>query len=135
MNRTLKELWERSQLLSSPHHELCAQRLAEARVAHLPSRHPVRQGAVAGTPCNCHLGVIPTMQRFQGAVLLALAAVVLLLTGCKPPGIQEDISTKPEGAYRVVVLDGCEYLEGETYRSYYSLTHKGNCSNPVHRLR
>lgn len=37
--------------------------------------------------------------------------------------------------YTIVVVDGCEYLEvqgGYADNRYYSLTHKGNCNNPVH---
>lgn len=33
-----------------------------------------------------------------------------------------------------VMIDSCEYIEnGATYNYAYSLTHKGNCKNPIHK--
>jgi hypothetical protein len=43
--------------------------------------------------------------------------------------------TETQGNYSVVVIDGCEYIEcdyGLLDQRVYSLTHKGNCSNPIH---
>lgn len=30
-------------------------------------------------------------------------------------------------------LQGCEYIVNETYMDYPVLTHKGNCTNSIHR--
>ncbi|WP_375415794.1 hypothetical protein [uncultured Hymenobacter sp.] len=34
--------------------------------------------------------------------------------------------------YRVVTIEGCEYLRVEVTHGYATLTHKGNCRNPIH---
>lgn len=34
--------------------------------------------------------------------------------------------------YTIVVIDECEYLRLEHTHGYASLTHKGNCKNPIH---
>lgn len=34
--------------------------------------------------------------------------------------------------YNIVIIDGCEYLRLEHTHGYASLTHKGNCKNPIH---
>lgn len=34
--------------------------------------------------------------------------------------------------YRVVMVDGCEYLRFEVTHGYATLTHKGNCRNLIH---
>lgn len=66
--------------------------------------------------------------------LLMLFGLVLML------GCQE--ARKPAGerltkdGYSVIVIEGCEYIEVRYWlgldSGYYSLTHKGNCSNPIH---
>jgi|GEM_PF-5305666 len=38
-------------------------------------------------------------------------------------------------SYRVVTIEGCEYLRLETTHGYGILTHKGNCLNPIHCRR
>lgn len=50
-------------------------------------------------------------------------------------------SPKGEGVvqrdnFTIKTIDGCEYIEvdyGILDNRVYSLTHKGNCSNPIHR--
>ncbi len=44
--------------------------------------------------------------------------------------VQKIKESVPE--YTVVVIDGCEYLRLEHTHGYASLTHKGNCKNPIH---
>mgnify|MGYP001765929205 CR=1 FL=1 len=39
----------------------------------------------------------------------------------------EKFYSPTRGYYDVVVMDGCEYIDGQN-----RLTHKGNCSNPIH---
>ena len=35
--------------------------------------------------------------------------------------------------YKIVVIDSCEYLVTQYYNANASLTHKGNCNNPIHK--
>lgn len=65
---------------------------------------------------------------------LLLLAAIFSLSSC----VEDD---RPEGSrttknnYDIVVIDGCEYIEfdcGYAQCRVYSLTHKGNCSNPIH---
>lgn len=54
-------------------------------------------------------------------------AAVLGCTASKPEGmrLQKD-------GYSVIVIEGCEYIESPTSHGFFCLTHKGNCSNPIH---
>lgn len=69
--------------------------------------------------------------------LLPTLALLLCLTGC-------DVGPAPASLYPhephrdTIVIEGCEYLEckgGNHTTSTYSLTHKGNCNNPIHQAR
>jgi hypothetical protein len=47
--------------------------------------------------------------------------------------------TEHKDGYSEITLDGCEYIE-VSYSlgwnsGYYSLTHKGNCPNPIHQCQ
>jgi hypothetical protein len=46
------------------------------------------------------------------------------------------VQPKPTSSYKIVVVDGCEYIESvnRTYAANYSYTlcHKGNCTNEYH---
>lgn len=61
----------------------------------------------------------------------------LLLLGCNrvPPPVMTPLPDEGVGnvyrAYRTVEIEGCEYLLVHGYREE-SLTHKGNCKNPIH---
>lgn len=57
-----------------------------------------------------------------------------LLTGCNPQPEGESKESKT-GDFIIKTIDGCEYIEydyGLYHQRVYSLTHKGNCSNPIH---
>lgn len=59
--------------------------------------------------------------------------LIVSLVGC---GYKNDKSIKGENnsdlaGLKVIVLDGCEYFQFKSY-TYYSITHKGNCKNPIH---
>lgn len=44
-------------------------------------------------------------------------------------------TTAPEHDYTVVLIDGCQYIEvnaGIGNNEVYSLTYKGDCTNPIH---
>ena len=64
--------------------------------------------------------------------LIAVALLALVLTTCDdtPKG-----ATAQRENYTIKTIDGCEYIEfdsGILDQRVYSLTHKGNCKNPVH---
>jgi hypothetical protein len=65
-----------------------------------------------------------------------LAVALLLLTACeRDTGTPSAANVRAEKGYNVKVIDGCEYIEVDTgaFRTrLYSLTHKGNCKNPIH---
>ena len=70
-----------------------------------------------------------------------IALIILCsLIGCNdiPNGKQinhPSNSNKPLHNFRLVDIDGCEYIEvdaGIAESAVYSLTHKGNCKNPIH---
>ena len=59
--------------------------------------------------------------------LLLIALLIGMMGSCT------ELKNRPNGlpiGYEVVVMDGCEYIN-ETYSN--RITHKGNCSNPIHK--
>jgi len=52
--------------------------------------------------------------------ILIIILGVILMCGCAETDHRYD--DKMPFTYRVVVVDGCEYIEGT-----YAITHKGNC--------
>lgn len=80
-----------------------------------------------------------------GIIRLAYAAfpwlllVGLLIFGLVSCNFVKGPRHKHKDGYSVVKLEGCEYIE-VTYNlgwqtGYYSLTHKGNCLNPIHQCQ
>jgi hypothetical protein len=71
------------------------------------------------------------------ALLLGLS---LGSTACDESPVRQAAQTHAERrrlapAYRVIWIEGCEYLRLETSNGYPILTHKGNCRNPIHIYR
>ena len=58
------------------------------------------------------------------AVLVASIALILLTVDHRPA------SSKVDGV-KIVVIDGCEYIDNMTYPGNSVYTHKGNCTNHV----
>lgn len=58
-----------------------------------------------------------------------LVTITLLVTACVP---ETDIRQQVLSNAHVIKRDGCEYLVMYFDRSM-SVTHKGDCSNPIHR--
>jgi len=68
-----------------------------------------------------------------------LSIMLILLTGCddsksfiKAPGNSYTFKTSDNRYYAITIIDGCQYLRfynlhGDTF------THKGNCTNIIHR--
>jgi hypothetical protein len=75
---------------------------------------------------------VPAGLRTPYLLLAAVTMTLLVVVGCEPPSG----SVKPGGMdYRIRTIDGCEYIEvdyGVFAQRVYSLTHKGNCRNPIH---
>jgi hypothetical protein len=67
--------------------------------------------------------------------LVALFAIAFM-TACETP--KGDSVQKKEG-YSVKIIDSCEYIEVSgmlgSSSGYYSITHKGNCKNPIHNCK
>lgn len=66
--------------------------------------------------------------------MLLLLPLVVGACGITP---DSDKSIDSGKGYTIKTIDGCEYIEvaygtGRT-DGYYSLTHKGNCKNPIHQ--
>lgn len=75
------------------------------------------------------------------SILTALGlGVSLLLSACGSPTPSPDPATaaseqavmSDHPPYRVVLLDSCEYIRLDVAHGYATLTHKGNCRNPIH---
>jgi hypothetical protein len=68
-------------------------------------------------------------------VLLA-TLLIGMVSGCEEPTVQK--KTTPvvikfgDKPLDIVTIEGCEYLISYYDRSR-SITHKGNCSNPIHK--
>lgn len=68
-------------------------------------------------------------------IVLLLTLLFLLLTGCMNPKAPGSTS-REYGNFDIKQIDGCEYLEydnGIWDQRVYSLTHKGNCKNQIHK--
>lgn len=67
-------------------------------------------------------------------IIVVIFALTLALA-CNPAPTGEKTTDSGKG-YSVKVIDGCEYIEVSfalgVQSGYYSLTHKGNCKNPIH---
>lgn len=37
-----------------------------------------------------------------------------------------------KGNYKLLIIENCEYFQWNVTHGYMSITHKGNCSNPIH---
>jgi len=61
--------------------------------------------------------------------LILIAVLAMAMSGCNqdPLPIDNVGNTMDKGGYRLQVIDGCEYIQFDR-----SLTHKGNCKNPIH---
>ena len=89
--------------------------------------------------------------------VVLLICSVLILCGCEKPSnvscvilktnLEDDIESKicvpgehhrlqldTENVldFRIIEIEGCEYIASRTFQGYLTLTHKGNCKNPFH---
>lgn len=50
-----------------------------------------------------------------------------------PTNSYPTVTSEFGGTYIVVVIDGCQYLASQTYAGHYVVSHKGNCTNIIHK--
>jgi len=78
-------------------------------------------------------------------------AIIGLLAAIIVPGVmknnakkidlekQEPSIASPTAQYKIVIIDGCQYVESlnSTYAfvDIHTLCHKGDCSNPIHHQK
>jgi hypothetical protein len=64
-----------------------------------------------------------------------LLLIIILLTSCHQPNVDKahtKFVIKPGySALEIVEIDRCQYLYGD-WGGAIVLTHKGNCTNPIH---
>lgn len=67
---------------------------------------------------------------------IGVIACVLVVFGCTQQREREGelpvVTSSTGGKYSVTVVEGCEYLAFYTHSSFYTLSHKGNCTNSIH---
>lgn len=74
---------------------------------------------------------------------VVLAGLLLLIAGCQVQQEKQEtkirISTIPDtnvlsyNEFRIIEIEGCEYILLAERTNSQSLTHKGNCKNPIHK--
>lgn len=64
-------------------------------------------------------------------VVLAVTIFSILILLCMW-GLYQ-IEEKRKAPPATVIIEECEYLKNRGYNGYFALTHKGNCSNPIHK--
>ena len=64
-----------------------------------------------------------------------LLFIVLALTSCSVSDTNTQLDSND---YSIRIIDGCKYIQVENGATFgnnynYTLTHKGNCKNPIHQ--
>jgi hypothetical protein len=69
---------------------------------------------------------------------LFIVLMLFTLASCKEPNVETTNSSHIIGTFGhtldVVKIEGCEYFFADYDRSSL-FTHKGNCNNPIHKLK
>ena len=67
--------------------------------------------------------------------VIMMASIGMMLASCVQKGHSNDPPKELNSRYyKIVVVDGCEYITvGSPGYSDFAITHKGNCSNPIHQ--
>ena len=81
------------------------------------------------------------MERTNNQKLMKKIILIALLIGVVSSCTERNVKTSPtkiviESGYdplEVVTIEGCEYFKTYTAHHFFTLTHKGNCKNPIHR--
>jgi hypothetical protein len=78
-------------------------------------------------------------------ILISLLSIAAISNNCAPnyqdpenefSQAAKDMKAQHEQSRKTITLEGCEYWEsfsGKFQTRTYSLTHKGNCSNKIHK--
>lgn len=67
------------------------------------------------------------------AILWFVAALILAcLSGCDGSPPYPPVEQTLPNDYAIVRIDGCQYITRHWDRSF-TITHKGNCDNPIHK--
>lgn len=77
--------------------------------------------------------------------ILYIIVIIALFTGCKLnqneygyfpfdkiSNVNNTIKNTWDVKYKILVIDGCEYIATPSAYQYTSITHKGNCTNSIH---
>jgi hypothetical protein len=71
-----------------------------------------------------------------------LFSLLVLVVSCTPnPNSGGSVPTSKLGDFTVKIIDSCEYIEysqaklGEASSTVYTITHKGNCSHCIEKLK
>jgi len=73
---------------------------------------------------------IPVITGILAVITGILALLVILFVFVAKP--KKPSISEVEGT-RIVTIDGCEYIDNVSYVGYHVYTHKGNCTNSIHR--
>ena len=69
---------------------------------------------------------------------LFIAVMLLTLASCYEPNVKREITdyvvTSKRRPLTIISVDGCQYLFGD-WGGATVLTHKGNCTNPMHKFK
>jgi hypothetical protein len=77
-------------------------------------------------------------RAFFWSLVLTIAGFVAFYFYTHPMRLPQPTWEPPKVEYRIQGIGDCEYIEverGETSSRVYSLTHKGDCPNPIHCRR
>lgn len=70
------------------------------------------------------------MEKFIKIMMgVNILIVIGMINGCD--NVPETKSTNGM-QFKVVNVEGCEYLASMTHSGYWTYAHKGNCKNPIH---
>ena len=69
------------------------------------------------------------------AMVGMLSMIIIVIWGTYSISIDSSNNKPIVEKYPVITIDGCEYIEVDKGGSAYSITHKGNCSNPKHYFK
>jgi len=65
---------------------------------------------------------------------LIIIALTIGMVGCGVQNCDEEMfkNTNLRNP-KIVIIDGCEYIQFRTHHNFNAITHKGNCSSPIHK--
>ena len=66
-------------------------------------------------------------------VIAIIALLIAIIIGSLPSKPKSQTKTENGYEYQTTTIEGCEYFVNRSYSGHYGLTHKGNCTNVIHR--